>query len=198
MDNRNLSLTERRKAATRLDIAQVAFGLLADHGPGEVTAEGIAGAAGVSLRTFYRYFRSKEDAVAPALAVGGDMWRARLADTPGGARLLPAVEEAIRGALTPQDTDQTDRLERTRRLLRAAAKDSSLAEVWYRVNRESETLLVPVLAGIAAETGELELRLVAAAATDAIRVALEAWAAEQAEADSPAELAVRCFRRLAP
>jgi hypothetical protein len=45
----------------------------------------------------------------------------------------------------------------------------------------------------------LEVRLVAAAATDAIRIALETWAATEAAAegpDSPADLAVRCLRRL--
>ena len=45
----------------------------------------------------------------------------------------------------------------------------------------------------------LEVRLAAAAATDAIRVALESWSATDAPATgpgSPAELAVRCLREL--
>lgn len=64
------SLTERRKAATQLDIARAACELFAEHGPDGTTAEDIAHRAGVALRTFYRYFRNKQEAVAPLLAGG--------------------------------------------------------------------------------------------------------------------------------
>src|SRR5689334_11486652 len=57
-----VALTERRKAATQLDIARAACALFAEHGPDGTTAEDIARRAGVALRTFYRYFRSKQDA----------------------------------------------------------------------------------------------------------------------------------------
>lgn len=78
------SLTERRKAATQLDIARAACELFAEHGPDGTTAEDIAHRAGVALRTFYRYFRNKQEAVAPLLAGGGDAWRALLAEEDPG------------------------------------------------------------------------------------------------------------------
>lgn len=78
------SLTERRKAATQLDIARAACELFAAHGPDGTTAEDIAHQAGVALRTFYRYFRNKQEAVAPLLAGGGDAWRALLAEEDPG------------------------------------------------------------------------------------------------------------------
>ncbi|MYR64299.1 TetR family transcriptional regulator, partial [Streptomyces sp. SID625] len=68
------TLTERRKAATQLDIAHAAAELFATRGPDGTTAEEIARRAGVALRTFYRYFRSKQDAVSPLLADGADRW----------------------------------------------------------------------------------------------------------------------------
>ncbi|MFB6843161.1 TetR family transcriptional regulator, partial [Streptomyces sp. NPDC056361] len=74
------SLTERRKAATQLDIARAAAELFTERGPDGTTAEDIAQRAGVALRTFYRYFRSKQDAVAPLLAGGADRWRQELAE----------------------------------------------------------------------------------------------------------------------
>nr|WP_203621033.1 TetR family transcriptional regulator [Streptomyces sp. SID8499] len=195
------SLTERRKAATQLDIALAAAELFAARGPDDTTAEEIAGRAGVALRTFYRYFRSKQDAVSPLLAHGADRWRALLAETEPGTALPRALATAVERALAAPDEEGVQGLLRIRGLLRAAADDPALRAVWYRVNQESEERPVPVIARLAGDGGmdPLEVRLVAAAATDAIRIALETWAATEAAAegpDSPADLAVRCLRRL--
>ncbi|MBM0123302.1 TetR family transcriptional regulator [Pimelobacter simplex] len=189
------SLTERRRAATQLEIARVAARLFTERGAAGTTAEAIAAAAGIGLRTFYRYSRTKEDAVAPLLTVGGDAWRARLAATEPGAPLLPAVEAAIRASLGASDDATLADLPSVRGLLRAAGDDPDLAAVWYRVNRDSEARLLPVLTTIAPTVDRLDLRLVAAAATDAIRVSLEDWARGESP-EAPVELAVRCLRVL--
>ncbi|MGW0817500.1 TetR/AcrR family transcriptional regulator [Streptomyces viridiviolaceus] len=194
------SLTERRKAATQLDIARAAAELFAEKGPDGTTAEEIAGRAGVALRTFYRYFRSKQDAVGPLLSSGGDRWRALLAEAGPEAGLGEALETAAVASLsTPGDTTE-EGLRWTRGLLRAAQDDPALRAVWYRVNQESEERLLPVVTRLAGPGADpLEARLLAAAATDAIRVALEQWATTDAAttgAGSPAELVVRCLREL--
>ncbi len=54
------SLTERRKAATRMEIARAAAGLFVSRGLKATRAEDIAQAAGIAPRTFYRYFATKE------------------------------------------------------------------------------------------------------------------------------------------
>lgn len=68
------------------------------------------------------------------------------------------------------------------------------------MNQESEDKLIPLVARLAGDDADpLEIRLAAAAATDAIRVALETWAESDADVEglgSPAELAVRCLREL--
>ncbi|WP_455569535.1 TetR/AcrR family transcriptional regulator [Streptomyces venezuelae] len=194
------TLTERRKAATQLDIARAAAELFTERGPDGTTAEDIALRAGVALRTFYRYFRSKQDAVAPLLAGGGDRWRELLAATEPGAGLPAALERSIAASLTPADAAAEEGLRWTRGLLRAATEDPALRAVWYRVNQESEERLREVVAGLAGPDADpLEVRLAAAAATDAIRIALESWAETDAPAGgggAPAELAVRCLREL--
>ncbi|MFG2333719.1 TetR/AcrR family transcriptional regulator [Streptomyces sp. NPDC048604] len=196
----SLSLTERRKAATQLDIARAAAELFTEHGPDGTTAEDIAQRAGVALRTFYRYFRSKQDAVAPLLAVGADRWRESLAAEGPGATVPEALERSIAEALAGADEAAAEGLRRTRGLLRSAAADPALRAVWYRVNQESEEKLRAVVAGLAGPDADpLAVRLAAAAATDAIRVALEAWAETDAPVrgkGAPAELAVRCLREL--
>ncbi|UKD56740.1 TetR/AcrR family transcriptional regulator [Amycolatopsis sp. FU40] len=194
MSGKTPTLTERRKAATQLDIARAAARLFTEHGAQGTTAEAIAAAAGVAPRTFYRYFRTKEDAVAPLLVVGADSWREHLASTPEGTPLLKAVEDAIHKTISAADA--TTEFSWTRGLLRAASgDDSALAAVWHRVNGESETRLRPVLARLTPETDEVTVHLVAAAATDAIRISLELWAGTE-EKSAPVELAVRCFRGL--
>ncbi|MFE5595523.1 TetR/AcrR family transcriptional regulator [Streptomyces sp. NPDC056549] len=194
------SLTERRKAATQLDIARAAAELFTERGPDGTTAEEIAQRAGVALRTFYRYFRSKQDAVAPLLAGGADRWRQQLAATEPGAGVPEALERSIAASLTPESAAEEEGLRWTRGLLRAAAEDPALRAVWYRVNQESEERLREVVAGLAGPDADpLEVRLAAAAATDAIRIALESWAetdAPERGEGAPAALAVRCLREL--
>ncbi|GAB7034433.1 TetR family transcriptional regulator [Streptomyces sp. NPDC021749] len=194
------SLTERRKAATQLEIARCAAALFAERGA-TVTAEEIARASGVALRTFYRYFRTKEDAVAPLLSVGVRQWIDDLSAPQAGAAeptVREALERAARRALTPADEPAAEALRRTRGLLRAMPGDPALRAVWHRVHHETEEALRPVLARMTG-TGAPEVRLAAAAANTAMRVAVEEWAAGDGPVDGPqgpAESVVRGMRAL--
>ncbi|MGI9824357.1 TetR/AcrR family transcriptional regulator [Agromyces sp. Marseille-Q5079] len=196
MPERPQTLTERRKAATELEIARAAAVLFAEHGAEQVTTETIAGAAGISLRTFYRYFPTKEDAVAPLLVVGAGEWRAAIAASAPGDPIgaIPAIIEHL---LTPHDDEGHEALQWTRGLLRAVADDPALRTVWHRVNHDSEDRLRGILAGLVGEDVDpFEVRLLAAAATDAIRIGLEEWAASDDASVPPAGLATRAFAQL--
>ncbi|UOQ90666.1 TetR/AcrR family transcriptional regulator [Agromyces endophyticus] len=192
------SLTARRKAATQLEIARAAAVLFAEHGADQVTAETIAASAGVSLRTFYRYFRTKEDAVAPLLAGGADAWQQALAATTGDP--IAAIPAVIEAQLTPVTELDHEGLRWTRGLLRAAVDDPALLTVWHRVNHDSEARLRAIIAELVDEDADpFEVRLTATAATDAVRVGLEAWAAGDGPDTGPgsaADLAVRAFAQL--
>lgn len=195
---RRPSLAERRKTQTRFEIAKTAAKLFAEHGTADVTADQIAAAAGIGLRTFYRYCRTKEDAIEPMLSAGAERW---LADIESGPRRLPTLEEleaaAVR-ALTP-DTDTED-LRITRGLLQAMADDQALRSVWHRINLDGEDALYRTLTGLAgADADPLRLRLIAGATAGAIRIALEQWAATNGPTSGPgsaADLVVRCIREL--
>lgn len=61
-DPESLGLRERKKLATRRALQRAALSLAAEHGP-EVTVDEICAEAGVSPRTFFNYFSSKEEAI---------------------------------------------------------------------------------------------------------------------------------------
>ncbi|WP_344683312.1 MULTISPECIES: TetR/AcrR family transcriptional regulator [Actinomycetes] len=189
------TLTQRRKEFTRLDLARSAARLFAADGVSAVTTERIADGAGVSLRTFYRYFRTKEESVAPLLSVGADQWRQALADTgPGDPRT--AIPQVIRALLDVDGGAEDSTRRMMRGLLRAAAEDDALLAVWDRVNRDSEERLQEVITGLVPDVDPLAARLMAAAATDAVRIGFEHWAADAGCSEPPAELAVRAFEQL--
>lgn len=114
-----LGLRERQKRARREVLIDAAHALVEAHGLDAVTVESICSEAGVSTRTFFNYFDSKDDAVlgvepwslapevAEAFAAGGPTGRliadvqhlvAGLADRPsiGRSRIACAIELARR------------------------------------------------------------------------------------------------------
>lgn len=185
------TLTERRKAATERDIASAAAALFAEQSVAGVTAEQIAARAGVSVRTFYRYFARKEDAITPILTIGAQRWQEALAQVEDRA-LRDQVPAVIESQLTE---GQGLELETMLSVLRGLEDDAALRDVWLRVNDDSERRLRVILQ----ERGvpEWDARLAAAVATDAVRVGLEQWAADP-EGPRPAARAVAAFRAMSP
>src|ERR1700753_1131299 len=58
-----VGLRERKKSQTRVVIAETAADLFRRHGFDAVTVESVAQAAGVSKKTVFNYFPTKEDLV---------------------------------------------------------------------------------------------------------------------------------------
>ena len=59
----SVAIAERKRRAVRGELSEVALRLLTDRAFDTLTIDQIAAAAGVSRRTFFRYFTSKEDVV---------------------------------------------------------------------------------------------------------------------------------------
>ncbi|PZR68359.1 MAG: TetR family transcriptional regulator [Candidatus Dormiibacter spiritus] len=71
-----IGISERKRRAVRAQLSDVALELLTDRDFESVKVDEIAAAAGVSRRTFFRYFDSKEDVVFAFL----DQWAMRLGE----------------------------------------------------------------------------------------------------------------------
>ncbi|WP_416071489.1 TetR/AcrR family transcriptional regulator [Streptomyces sp. ME02-8801-2C] len=194
------SLTERRKYATRMEIAREAARLFVTNGLRATRAEDIAQAAGVAPRTFYRYFATKEEAVGPVFGAGIEWWAGAVREAPAALSVPQALEHAALRVLTPGDVVSPGSLDWARTLLRLAQESPGLLRVWAECCRTAEHTLAQALASRGAGPADTpEARFAAAVASVAVRVAFETWAAGDAPADGPsgpAALAVRNLRAL--
>jgi AcrR family transcriptional regulator len=156
---RRPTLTERRKEATRQEIADAAVALFSTRGYAATTVEDIARGAGISLRTFYRYCRAKEDALTPVMAAG--------------------VGELVQAAFVSSTAEpRRAGVERMRRLIRVMSEVPAVRTRWRAAAHDLRGQLLPVLAArTRADPDALENVLLAAVLIETVTVALEHWAA---------------------
>ncbi|MFH9585342.1 TetR/AcrR family transcriptional regulator [Streptomyces luteogriseus] len=185
-------LTERRRAETRMEIAQEAVRLFAAKGVAAVTAEDIASASGVSTRTLWRYFRSKEECVRPLLTTGLDLLTDRLRDSAADHRSLAEAILSLQ-----QDDDATPRLRTLGDLLRLCRDEPGLQAVWLEAHYDAEAVFAAM---IAARTGrpaaDLAVRVEAGVLNTALRIGVEDWALRSDRSAGPsfAETVTRALR----
>lgn len=178
------SLTERRREATRFEIAEASAALFSERGYEATTVDDIARAAGISLRTFYRYCPAKEDALTPVLTAGVATLVEELALRPEGEPLTEAVQAAFTTATAGARYEEPGQ---TVRLIQVMSRVPAIRLRWLAAARAMQDRLIPVLA---LRTGRsesaLETRLLSAVLIDAVTVALEHWAAEDGRDPLPA------------
>ncbi|WP_434975085.1 TetR/AcrR family transcriptional regulator [Streptomyces collinus] len=144
-----------------MEIARAAAALFVRQGLRATRAEDIAQAAGIAPRTFYRYFASKEEAVAPLYAAGAQRWTQAVREAPASLSVLEALRHAVRGTLTPGFGVSASAWEWVRTLIRLADASPALRKVWAEVCQAEEGALAQILAhrlstyaGRAAAAGE--------------------------------------------
>ncbi|MFC7308895.1 TetR/AcrR family transcriptional regulator [Streptomyces monticola] len=176
------SLTEQRRLQTRLEIAEAAATLFADRGYDTTTVEDIASAAGISLRTFYRYCPAKEDTLIPLFASGVGQLVDVLAAHPADEPLSAAIEASFVTATAERRLEDTAR---ARRLIRSLETVPALRMSWLAAGRETRERLTPALASrTGASADSLEVQLLTTAVLDAYTVTMEHWARQ----DDPEDL----------
>lgn len=175
-------LTERRKAEIRLEIARAAVELFATQGVTATTGEQIGRAVGVSSRTVWRYFPSKESCVTPLFTAGIDKIAARLREWPPGRPL----GEALAPVLGTGGPASLLGLPAARKLVRLTRTEPGLRAVWLQAHDEAEPAFARALAARAGlPAGDLRPVIQAAMLNAALRAAAErdAWRGDDTDAE---------------
>jgi AcrR family transcriptional regulator len=164
-------------AAARLAVSRHACALFWAHGVHGTSGDDIASAAGLSTRTIWRYFRTKESCVEPVLAKSLDRFLAVVDRWPPELSLADHLAaDVVAHPLTPQDID--DEIS-AMRIATMTTSEPALRTAYLMVHDEMERGLIPVVAKrMCLSAGDLTVRLCAASVTGALRVIDEdvSWA----------------------
>jgi AcrR family transcriptional regulator len=171
------SLADRKRTATRRRIAAAAAEVVADRGLAAATAEHIADAADVSRATFFRYFNSKEDAVAEGMNVHWlNRITAALAAQPDDLSATEAVVAAFHDLARGFGG-----IERQVRELGTLTRSSETLDAWtlriyVRYEEAIADLIAPRIPRLAPQ--DPRPRLIGALAMATVRIALDDWLAD--------------------
>ncbi|MGW6274972.1 acyl-CoA-like ligand-binding transcription factor [Streptomyces sp. NPDC055060] len=188
-------MAERKRQLVAHELTEAALQLLARKGFDAVTIDEIVTSAGVSRRTFFRYFASKEDVVVQFLADMGVGIHAELAARPADEPPSEALRHAVWVPLAACGDHSERVLPVVRLILRTPALrarflehqaqwgDDLTAEVARRLGRDAGVDLYP--------------RLAAGMALSAFDAVLQRWSDSDGVED-PAALTDRAFAVIAP
>jgi len=179
-----IGLRERKKAETRDALASAALRLADALGPDRVTVEEIATAAGVSPRTFFNYFASKEDAIVGSSESSAARIVQELAARPLDEPPIDALRAAIHASADHLEADPDDWIIRHRLVGRFPALGVRYAARLAAVEHEL-VLEVARRTKLDATVDTYPAALVSAGLA-AARVALTAWQARDRRASLPA------------
>jgi AcrR family transcriptional regulator len=174
---------DRKKAQTREALRWAALRLALEHGYEQVTVEAITEAADVSVRTFFNYFTSKDDALFAPDPDGATALPSALAARPAGEPPVAALR-AVFGQLAESFVEREPMWQARMKLIRANP------QLWPRMFAGFSAFERVLTEAVAARTGydpdvDLYPGIVAAAVVGAMRVAMAHWRAANDEASLP-------------
>ncbi|MGI9004132.1 MAG: TetR family transcriptional regulator [Pseudonocardia sp.] len=182
------------RAEVRRELVTAAVELFRTQGYEDTTIDDIAAAAGVGRRTFFRYFRSKEDAISPdheaALARVAEVFEAAHPKEPAAPLVLRAGETVF--DMYAEDPHlSVERFRLTHEVPALRDRESASVDHYRRLFTRYLRLR------FAAEPdGELRAAVTGAAVVAAHNLALRAWLATGAPVEGVAACRER-FRRVA-
>ncbi|MGW6934231.1 TetR/AcrR family transcriptional regulator [Lentzea sp. NPDC054927] len=187
-------LRERKKAATKVALGDAAWSLCVEHGYDRVTVEQIARTAGVSLRTFFNYFSSKEEAVMAGDTVMAETLVREFAARPLDESVLVALREALH-SVYPRHVD----LERLRGLRELRRHPALLPYVFAAYSAREQELTAAIAVRCGVDPGQDPYPAVTASAILAsLRAVVQWWldTPSAAERYTAAELVKRMIDQL--
>lgn len=188
-------LRERKKAATRQALHLAALELASSRGVGAVTAEDVAAAAGVSPRTFFNYFSTKEEAFVADDLAPGSRFVAAVVVAPDGVPVWRLLQDTAMAVFAADDVPA-----REQALKQALVRNSPevAAQMLVAIARLEEQLVVELSRRCGAGAPPLQPRLLANAVVAALRAAAETWLSTDGSASDFPSLLADAFAALAP
>jgi AcrR family transcriptional regulator len=163
-------LRARKRRETMERITQAGIRLFLERGYEATTLDDIAAAAAISRRTFFHYFKSKDDILISLQSGMGTMIADAIRKAPPGTQPIHAVRDAVIevcAAVPPDDMLAIDRLMRSSQTVQARKQASYV---------EQERVLLAALRERWPQSGRKPaLQLVAMIAMGAIRLSTEAF-----------------------
>lgn len=188
-------MAQRKRQLVSNELTEAALQLLALKGFDTVTIDEIAATAGVSRRTFFRYFGSKEDVVVQFLVGMGADIRAELAARPIEER--PSV--ALRHAVWVPIAACADHPDRALRVVQLILRTPALlARFLERQAQWRDDLTVELASRLGLDPGtDVYPQLAVRMALAAFDTVLQRWS-DSDGAEDPAELTDRAYAVIAP
>ncbi|MGK9147260.1 TetR family transcriptional regulator [Plantibacter flavus] len=171
-------LRRRRREATLREIAAAALELFEERGVSGTTVDDIARAVGISPRTFFRYFATKEESV---LGLHEDFDRALAERLSCGAdpdAVLSQVEAVYEDAVSEfgePGAPELDVMMRTRRLIN---REPALQSAAFTLDCQANIRLQAIVtARLPQDTDPVVARLAVETAATTMRIAFDEWTA---------------------
>jgi len=153
---------------TRLAASRSAIALFIEHGTSDFTVKQLVSHTGLSERTFYRYFPTKEDVVKPAIAEAIERIGAAIARRPRGEALRDSLVAAFIDAWVAVP------IQRSQALAQVMNETDSFRAVWQQAFMAGASQWTAIMAerlGLAPHTPQVMLG--GAVVAVAARLALE-------------------------
>lgn len=153
----------------RLAVSRIAADLFWMHGVEGTSGDAIAEAAGISKRTVWRYFRSKEACVEP-LFLATELRFITLLEAWPREQSIETYLHATIGALTEGEQARRDAIAAAR-LIAMLSREPALRSTWLMACAQAEAQIIPIVARRARRPmDDFEVRICAATIIAGTRV----------------------------
>ncbi|UZT77585.1 TetR/AcrR family transcriptional regulator [Ectopseudomonas chengduensis] len=163
-------LRERKRRATRQRIAEVGLQLFLTNGYESTTLDAIAAEAGISRRTFFSYFKSKDDVILSWQEAGWASIHSELLQVSPDIAPLDAVRDVLVSHISRYTTEQMAAIDRLMR-----SSESLLARKQAHYAEQERQLFATLCEVWRQPERRMTLRVVAMASLGAMRLAIQTW-----------------------
>ncbi|MEU7826415.1 TetR family transcriptional regulator [Catellatospora sp. NPDC049133] len=171
---------ERQRAALRKEISAAACALFVEQGFEATTVDQIVETVGISRRSFFRYFGSKEDVLLGDLTARGDTVARALAQHPE----TEDPWEALRGAMLATQSETFNDPVADLAIARMMHQAPSLRARLFEKRQHWRDALVPLIAQrVRGPDPEFTASAIVSAVLSCMDTASDAWIASDGQAD---------------